>query len=161
MAKNNLLEIKKLFTNNSNVNFFKEFTLQDVEEAKRRSFIVLSLEQPGNNEKIKNYLENGAKELMEEKFMNGSENKAVGVLVKNTVRDTLNPNYKNNIRRLICIDSQYRPNIYNYNDPDTNECDFIVSLSEKLTNVVSLQIENISIPYTFYNIEPRKNNNYF
>ena len=161
MAKNNLSEIKKLFTNNSNVNFFKEFTLQDVEDAKRRSFIALSLEQPGNNEKIKIYLENGAKELMEEKFMNGSENKSVGVLVKNTVRDTLNPNYKNNIKRLICLDSQYRPNIYNYNDPDTNECDFIVSLSEKLTNVVSLQIENVHIPFTFYNIEPRKNNNYF
>ena len=161
MAKNNLSEIKKLFTNNSNVNFFKEFTLQDVEEAKRRSFIAMSLEQPGNSEQIKIYLENSAKELMEDKFMNGTDNKAVGVLVKNTVRDTLNPNYKNNIRRIISLDSQYRPNIYNYTDPDTNECDFILNLSEKLTNVVSLQIENINIPYTFYNIEQRKNNNFF
>jgi hypothetical protein len=161
MAKNNLLEIKKLFTKNSNVNFFNEFTLQDVEEAKRKSFISLSLEQPANVEKIKVYLENGAKELMEEKFMNGVENKTVGVLVKNTVRDNLNPNYKNTVKRLLCIDSQYRPNIYNYTDPDTNECDFTVNLSEKLTNVVNIQIENISIPYTFYNIEHRKNNNFF
>ena len=161
MDKNNLSEIKKLFTKNSNVNFFKEFTLQDVEEAKRKAFVSLSFDQPSNTEKIKHYLENGAKELMEERFMNGTENKAVGVLVKNTVRDTLNPNYKNTVKRLLCIDSQYRPNIYNYTDSDTNECDFTVNLSEKLTNVVNIQFDNVSIPYTFYNIEQRKNNNFF
>ena len=53
------------------------------------------------------------------------------------------------------------PNIYNYNDPDTNECNFTINLSEKLTNVVNIQIENIHIPFTFYNIEYRKNNNFF
>ena len=161
MSKNNVLEFKKLFTKYSDVNFFNEFTLQDVEEAKKKSFFALSIEQPNNVEGIKSYLENGAKELMEHKFMNGQENKSVGVLVKNTVRDTLNPNYKNTIKRLTCIDSQYRPNIYNYNDPDTNECDFTVALSEKLINVVNIQIENIQIPFTFFNIEKRKNNNYF
>ena len=91
--------------------------------------------------------------LMEDKFLNGIESKTQGVVVKNTVKDTLNPNYKNTVKRLLCIDSQYRPNIFNYNDPDTNECDFTVYLSEKLTNVVNMQIENIQIPYTFYNIE--------
>jgi len=161
MDKNNLDEIKKLFTTYSNVNFFNDFTLQDVEEAQKKAFIALSMEQPHDKEKIKNYLENNSKSLMEHKFLNGSKNKSVGVIVKNTVRDTLNPNYKNTVKRLLCIDSQYRPNIYNYNDPDTNECDFTVNLSEKLTNVVNIQIENIQIPYTFYNIESRKSNNYF
>ena len=161
MAKNNVQEIKKLFTKYSNVNFFNDFTLQDVEDAKKKAYIALSLDQSHNLEGLQNYLDNGANELMENKFMNGQEKKSVGVLVKNTVRDTLNPNYKNTVKRLTCIDSQYRPNIYNYNDPDTNECDFIVSLSEKLINVVNIQIENIQIPFTFYNIEKRKNNNYF
>ena len=161
MSKNNVLEIKKLFTKYSDVNFFNEFTLQDVEEAKKKSFFALSMEQPHNVESIKIYLENGAKELMENKFMNGQESKSVGVLVKNTVRDTLNPNYKNTIKRLICIDSQYRPNIYNYNDPDTNECDFTVALSEKLINVVNIQIENIQIPFTFFNIEKFDTNQAF
>ena len=161
MDKNNLDEIKKLFTTYSNVNFFNDFTLQDVEEAQKKAFIALSMEQPNDKEKIKIYLENNSKSLMEHKFLNGSKNKSVGVIVKNTVRDTLNPNYKNTVKRLLCIDSQYRPNIYNYNDPDTNECDFTVNLSEKLTNVVNIQIENIQIPYTFYNIESRKSNNYF
>ena len=161
MSKNNVVEFKKLFTKYSDTNFFNDFTLQDVEDAKKKSFIVLSAEQPQNIEGLKNYLENGAKELMEHKFMNGQENKAVGVLVKNTVRDTLNPNYKNTYKRLICVDSQYRPNIYNYNDTDTHECNFTVSLTEKLINVVSIQIENIQLPFTFYNIERRKSNNYF
>jgi len=160
MAKNNVLEIKKLFTKYSNVNFFNDFTLQDVEDAKQKAYIALSIDQH-NTEQLKQYLDNGAKELMEHKFMNGQENKSVGVLVKNTVRDTLNPNYKNTYKRLICIDSQYRPNIYNYDDSDTNECDFTVSLTEKLINVVNIQIENIQIPFTFYNIERRKSNNYF
>lgn len=160
MSKN-VLEFKKLFTKYSDVNFFNEFTLQDVEEARKKSFFALSAEQPNNIEGLKSYLENGAKELMEHKFMNGQEGKAVGVLVKNTVKDTLNPNYKNTYKRLICVDSQYRPNIYNYNDNDTHECDFTIALTEKLINVVSIQIENIQIPFTFYNIERRKSNNYF
>jgi len=161
MDKNNLAEIKKLFTTYSNVNFFNDFTLQDVEEAQKKAFIALSMEQPQDKEKIKKYLEVSSNKLMENKFLNGSENKNVGVVVKNTVRDSLNPNYKNTVKRLLCIDSQYRPNIYNYNDSDTNECDFTVNLSEKLVNVVNMQIEYIQIPYTFYNIEARKSNNYF
>jgi hypothetical protein len=161
MDKNNLAEIKKLFTTYSNVNFFNDFTLQDVEEAQKKAFIALSMEQPQEKEKIKKYLEASSNKLMENKFLNGSENKNVGVVVKNTVRDSLNPNYKNTVKRLLCIDSQYRPNIYNYNDTDTNECDFTVNLSEKLVNVVNMQIEYIQIPYTFYNIEARKSNNYF
>jgi hypothetical protein len=161
MDKNNLAEIKKLFTTYSNVNFFNDFTLQDVEEAQKKAFIALSMEQPQEKEKIKKYLEVSSNKLMENKFLNGSENKNVGVVVKNTVRDSLNPNYKNTVKRLLCIDSQYRPNIYNYNDSDTNECDFTVNLSEKLVNVVNMQIEYIQIPYTFYNIEARKSNNYF
>ena len=159
MSKNNISEIKKLFTKYGSVNFFNDYTLQDVDEAKKKAFIALSSEN-NNIEQLKQQLDSNALELMEHKF-NNTDNKTVGVLVKNTVRDNLNPNYKNNIRRILCIDSQYRPNIYNYNDPDTNECNFTVNLSEKLTNVVNIQIENINIPYTFYNIEARKNNNYF
>ena len=159
MDKNNLSEIKKLFTKYGSVNFFKEYTLQDVEEAKKKSFIALCLEN-NNIEQIQNYLDSSALQLVEHKF-NNNDNKNVGVVVKNTVKDNLNPNYKNTIKRIICVDSQYRPNIYNYNDPDTNECNFTINLSEKLTNVVNIQIENIHIPFTFYNIEYRKNNNFF
>ena len=157
MENASLIDIKKLFTKHGGVNFFKEFTLLDVEDAKKKVYFQLIKDRPSDTESIKTFLENGAKQIMEEKFMMGFE-KPVGALIKNTVRDNLNPDYKNT---LICIDSQYRPNLYPYNDPDTNECDFIVNLSEKLINVVNIQVENIQIPYTFYNIEHRKGNNYF
>jgi hypothetical protein len=160
MENASLIDIKKLFTKHGGVNFFNEFTLLDVEDAKKKVYFQLSKDKPSDIENIKAFLENAAKQIMEEKFMMGFE-KPVGALIKNTVRDNLNPDYKNTLNRLICIDSQYRPNLYPYNDPDTNECDFIVNLSEKLINVVNLKVKNIQLPYTFYNIEKRKGNNYF
>jgi hypothetical protein len=159
MENASLIDIKKLFTKHSGINFFNEFTLLDVEDAKKKVYFNLSKDKPSDIENIKTFLERGSKQIMEEKFMMGFE-KPVGAVIKNTVRDNLNPDYKNTLKRLICIDSQYRPNLYPYNDPDTNECDFIVNLSEKLINVVNIQVENIQIPYTFYNIERRKGNNY-
>ena len=152
------VEIKKLFTKYSGVNFLNDFTLQDVEEAKKKTFVNLCREKPYDIDKIRHYLDRGAKQIMEEKFMLGFE-KPVGVVVKNTIRDNLNPDYKNMIKRLICVDSQYRLNVYPYNDPDTNECDFTINLTEKLTNVVSFQVENIQIPVSFYNISSRMGNN--
>jgi hypothetical protein len=160
MENASLIDIKKLFTKYGGVNFFNEFTLLDVEDAKKKVYFQLIKDRPSDTENIKAFLERGAKQIMEEKFMMGFE-KPVGAVIKNTVRDNLNPDYKNTLKRLICIDSQYRPNLYPYNDPDTNECDFIVNLSEKLINVVNIQLENIQIPYTFYNVERRKGNNYF
>lgn len=159
MENASLIDIKKLFTKHSGINFFNEFTLLDVEDAKKKVYFNLSKDKPSDIENIKAFLERASKQIMEEKFMMGFE-KPVGAVIKNTVRDNLNPDYKNTLKRLICIDSQYRPNLYPYNDPDTNECDFIVNLSEKLINVVNIQVENIQIPYTFYNIERRKGNNY-
>jgi hypothetical protein len=159
METTSLIDIKKLFTKYGGVNFFNEFTLLDVEDAKKKVYFQLSKDKPSDIENIKVFLERAAKQIMEEKFMMGFE-KPTGVVIKNTVRDNLNPDYKNTLKRLLCIDSQFRPNLYPYNDPDTNECDFIVNLSEKLINVVNIQIENIQIPYTFYNIERRKGNNY-
>jgi hypothetical protein len=39
--------------------------------------------------------------------------------------------------------------------------DYICTLNEKIVNTVSLNIENIQLPLTFYNIEARKGNNRF
>ena len=159
----NLIEIKKLFNKHSNCNFFKDFTFQEVEDAKKKVFFQLVKERPSDSENIKKFLESASNEIMEEKFMMGKD-KSIGVVVKNTVRDNLNPDYKNTIKRMINLDSQYRPNIYPIYDEtntETNECDYTVHLSEKLTNVVSMQIENVTIPYTFYNISNSQGNNFF
>ena len=92
----NLIEIKKLFNKHSNCNFFKDFTFQEVEDAKKKVYFQLLKERPSDSENIKKFLDNASNEIMEEKFMMGKD-KPIGVSVKNTVMDNLNPNYKNTI----------------------------------------------------------------
>jgi hypothetical protein len=146
-------DIKKFFTKQTTINFLNDFTLQDIEDAKKRIFLKLKNNVKSQDE-LKFFLDKVSDKLFEEKFNAGLKN-TQGVVVKNTVRDTLNPNYKNTVNRMILVDSQYRPQLTN------SETNFTVQLNEKLTNVVSMEITNIQIPYTFYNLEERQMNNVF
>jgi hypothetical protein len=68
----------------------------------------------------------------------------------------LNPLLKQSIKRIICIDSQYRDvSIY----PNTNNFSF--DLSEPLRDVVSLKLYSIQIPYTWYTISKSYGSNFF
>jgi hypothetical protein len=151
--KYTILDIKKLFTKNTNINFFSDFTLQDLEDGKKRLFYKYYKEQD-DVEKFQTFLDKACEKVAIDKFSSGLQ-QTQGVVVKNTVRDTLNADYKNTIHRLILLDSQYRPNLSN------TETNYMVSLNEKITNAVSLEIVNLQIPYTFYNIESRQGNNNF
>ena len=146
-----ILDIKKYFTKNSSVNFLNEFTLQDVEDAKK---MIYMKNYKTHGESLKVFLDGASDRLAKDRFY-ASVPEDQGVHVKNTVRDVLNANYKNTITRLILIDSQYRPRLYE------DETNFIVQLNEKVVNAVSLEVLNIQIPYTFYNIEQRQGNNRF
>jgi hypothetical protein len=70
------------------------------------------------------------------------------------VQGTINPNLKNIIRRIISIDSQYRSNIVPYSDNNINSptfnTDFSFDLSERLTNVLSMKLNSIQIPTSWY-----------
>lgn len=141
----NAYELRKLFTKHSGLNCLNDFTLQDIEDSKKRMFMKYGYTH-------KDLIERAAQKIVEDKF---SMTKTQAVVVKNTVPDVLNANYKNTIQRLIMVDSQYRPDL-------TKEAtDFIVPLNEKIVNAVSLQIMNLQIPYTFYNIEQRRANHVF
>ena len=141
----NAYELRKLFTKHSGINCLNDFTLQDIEDSKKRMFMKYGYTH-------KDLIERAAQKIVEDKF---SMTKTQAVVVKNTVPDVLNANYKNTIQRLIMVDSQYRPDL-------TKEAtDFIVPLNEKIVNAVSLQIMNLQIPYTFYNIEQRRANHVF
>ena len=146
-----ILEIKKYFTKNSSVNFLNEFTLQDVEDAKKMIYMKHYKTQ---GESLKTFLDHASEKLAKDKFYAGIKEQQ-GVAVKNTVRDVLNANYKNTITSLILVDSQYRPQLHE------DETNFIVQLNEKVVNAVSLELINIQIPYTFYNIEERQGNDRF
>ena len=58
----------------------------------------------------------------------------------------LNPILKQTIKRIVSIDSQYRP------DKNTFSTSFIVNLSEPLKDVVSLKLYSVQIPNTWYTI---------
>jgi hypothetical protein len=70
------------------------------------------------------------------------------------VQGTINPNLKNIIRRIVSIDSQYRSNIVPYSDNNINaptfNTDFTFDLSERLTNVLSMKLNSIQIPTSWY-----------
>jgi hypothetical protein len=65
-------------------------------------------------------------------------------------QDSLNPNLQNITNRLISIDSQFRPI---NGGSDSTSTDFTLDLSDPLTNVLSLRLYSIQIPYTWYAID--------
>ncbi len=145
----NALDLRKYFTKQSGLNFLNDFTLQDVEDAKKTIFT--------KNYKVygdtKAWLEKAAEKMVKDKFFNVKEEQQY--VVKNTIRDTMNGNYRNTISRLILIDSQYRQQL---RDPET---DFLIHLNEKVNNATALELSNIQIPYTFYNIDEALHNHHF
>ena len=62
------------------------------------------------------------------------------------VQDSLNPNLKNITNRFITLDSRNRLDAY-------TPTDYTADLSEHVTNVLSLRLYAISIPYTWYVID--------
>ena len=69
---------------------------------------------------------------------------------------TLNPNLKNTINRLVNIDSQYRqiitPNSENPLGP-ASPTNYTLDLTENLTNVLSIKLNSIQIPFSWYAID--------
>jgi hypothetical protein len=72
--------------------------------------------------------------------------------VNNTInlpvaQDTLNPNLENITSRFINLDSQFRQGS---DDPST---DYTLDLSDPLTNVISMRLYSVQIPYSWYVID--------
>lgn len=81
------------------------------------------------------------------------------------LQGNINPNLKNITTRTICIDSQYRNNIYPYSfydiySPSFNT-NFTVELSEPINNVLSISLYSVQIPKTWYNVDSFIGNNCF
>lgn len=71
------------------------------------------------------------------------------------VQDTLNPNLKNVTTRFINIDSQFRQASGGI---ESDATDYTMDLSDPLTDVLSLKLYSIQIPYTWYTIDPSYGN---
>jgi hypothetical protein len=75
---------------------------------------------------------------------------------------TINPVLRNTLTRIINIDSQFRQSAFPYtSDPTspTSATSFTVVLTEPLTNVTSLRLNSINIPYTWYAVDSAVGNN--
>jgi hypothetical protein len=70
-------------------------------------------------------------------------------------KDTLNPLLKQTVKRVITIDSSYRPN----NKDISTE--FTFNLSEPLRDVLSLKLYSVQIPYSWYTISNQYGSNFF
>ena len=73
------------------------------------------------------------------------------------VQGTINPNLKNIINRIVSIDSQYRTNIIPYNNFNFNNInspsfntDFGFDLTERIPNVLSMTLNSVQIPTSWY-----------
>ena len=75
---------------------------------------------------------------------------------------TTNPILRNTLTRIVNIDSQFRQSAFPYtSDPSspTSATSFTVILTEPLTNVTSLKLNSINIPYTWYSVDSTVGNN--
>ena len=72
-------------------------------------------------------------------------------------QDTLNPTLRQTVTRYITIDSQYRNNLYPYtfnpNNTKGTDTNFTCTLSEPLQNVLSLKLESLYLPNTWYTFD--------
>ena len=88
------------------------------------------------------------------------------------VQGTLNPKLTNLITKSITIDSQFRKNNFpiidlKYNDITNHHTsiysstDFIANLTDSLLNVINIRLYEVTIPYSWYEIDHYNNNTFF
>jgi hypothetical protein len=80
------------------------------------------------------------------------------VIDTKVAQDILNPNLENITTRFINLDSQYRQASGGI---DTISTDYTLDLSDPLTDVLSLRLYSIQIPYTWYTIDYQYGNTCF
>ena len=86
--------------------------------------------------------------------MNRQQLGVANVIDPGVAQDKLNPNLKNITSRYINLDSQFR-------QPGMTATDYTLDLSDPLTNVLSLRLYSIQIPFTWYKIDYKYNNTCF
>ena len=164
----NLKTIKKLYNDSTKSNIFlNNYTLLDVEDGKKNVFSHLMRKYNHKNSGyIKDFVEKSSLLLAEQLFSSSSiqthSNSFVGTeLSVSTPRTDLAIYHKNH--RIVNIDSCYRENLLSQNQTydSYTSSDMIIDLNDPLDNIVSLELANICIPFTFYNISKDQGNNYF
>ena len=124
-----------------------------------------TIEEFDNPLQIKDYVDQSGNIQKEVAVTNNTKFKEIPITSEETqtfsldyIKDKygLNPLLKQTIKRIICIDSQYRDN-----KNSTLSTDFKFYLTEPLKDVVSLKLESIQIPLTWWTISKSYGSNFF
>lgn len=83
-----------------------------------------------------------SRNVMKQERLNVAETFSVPV-----AQGYINPNLKNVTTRIVCIDSQFRPNL------SSSNTDLTIDLSDPLLNTLSIKLYSIQIPRSWYNID--------
>ena len=168
MDNHNLKTIKKMYNDSTNSNtFLNNYTMLDVEDGKKNVFSYLMKKYNyKNSDYIQEFVEKSSLLLAQELFssssiLSQSQHPRVSNELAIPPKENLNAHRENH--RIINIDSCYRENLLSQNQTydSYTSSDMIIDLNDTLDNIVSLELANICIPFTFYNISQDQGNNYF
>ena len=167
MDNHNLKTIKKIYNESTKTNtFLNSYTLLDVEDGKKHLFSHLMNKYNFKNANyIEDFVEKSSLLLAQQLFSSSSiqtqSQPCVGTESASAARTELQV-YQNNYR-IVNIDSCYRENLLSQNQTydSYTSSDMIIDLNDTLDNIVSLELANICIPFTFYNVSKDQGNNYF
>ena len=164
----NLRSVQKMFCDFGKTNiFYNTYTLMDIEDAKKHVHLeLLRKYNYQHKDAITNFVTQASNMLSSDLFSKnemGQNTEMVGI--KDIIKDPrrLNKNYFNETYRIVSIDSMYRDNVLFTNDVYNSRTSSLmnITLNDSLDNVVSLELTNVNIPFTFYNIDEKNGNNYF
>jgi len=162
-----LKTIKKLYNDSTDSNIFlNTYTMIDIEDGKKHLFsYLLKKYNFKHSEYIKEFVEASSLMLAEQLFSSSQNNSHSRTII--TKEDALVPKlnapvYHEN-HRIINIDSSYRENLLLQNETydSLTSSDMVIDLNDTLDSTTGLELANVCVPFTFYNISSNQGNNYF
>lgn len=171
IENHSIKSIKKLFCNCCNNNlYYNAYTLVDVEEGKKKVYLhLLRKYNYESKDYIQSFINQAAELLINDLFQSGqlqTHNSTTTMMgTREVIKDPrrLNPENTNSYYRIISVDSSFRANMWfnNYVYDSLSSSNMLVEFNDTLDDVTSLELTNINIPFTFYNIDESYGNNYF
>lgn len=171
IENHSIKSIKKLFCNCCNNNlYYNAYTLVDVEEGKKKVYLhLLRKYNYESKEYIQSFINQAAELLINDLFQSGqlqTHTRTTAMMgTREVIQDPrrLNPENRNSYYRIISVDSSFRSNMWfsNYMYDSLSSSNMMVEFNDTLDDVTSLELTNINIPFTFYNIDESYGNNYF
>jgi hypothetical protein len=140
-------------TNVENYTDNELFKLLNITDISPESIVLATQElidkYPSNKEIVNFYLD-----IRNRLIKSDDTNKVFETSIK---KGNINPDLKNTISRMINIDSSYR----DYTDGEYDSDNYVFTLNEPITNVISLMLYSIEIPQSWYTFLDLKGNTKF